>query len=126
MKEYLNVGDVLKIPSSTGDDGSVGSVIGCDGNMIAQCCEDISMSMMSNRFRNDLRNERARVISHAINSHDELVARVNELESFLHHFVDNSHNVDTGGSDFTATTCEALEMAEKLDNRAYDDMWHGH
>ena len=65
-------------------------------------------------------------LSHAINSHDELVARVNELESFLHHFVDNSHNVDTGGSDFTATTCEALEMAEKLDNRAYDDMWHGH
>ena len=79
MKEYLNVGDVLKIPSSTGDDGSVGSVIGCDGNMIAQCCEDISMSMMSNRFRNDLRNERARVISHAINSHDELVAMNKEL-----------------------------------------------
>lgn len=65
-------------------------------------------------------------LSHAINSHDELVARVNELESFLHHFVDNSYNVDAGGADFTATTCEALEMAEKLDNRAYDGMWHGH
>ena len=84
MKEYLNVGDVLKIPSSTGDDGSVGSVIGCNGNIIAQCCEDTSMSMMSNRFRNDLRNERARVISHAINSHDELVTKLNIAESTIY------------------------------------------
>lgn len=84
MKEYLNVGDVLKIPSSTGDDGSVGSVIGCDGNMISQCCEDISMSMMSNRFRNDLRNERAMIISHAINSHDELVSKLDVAESTIY------------------------------------------
>ncbi|MGL5309460.1 MAG: hypothetical protein ACRDAL_02535 [Plesiomonas shigelloides] len=43
--------------------------------------------------------------------------RIHELEAFLHHFCDNSHNVDVGGGDYTATTCEAKEMAEKLDRR---------
>lgn len=69
-------------------------------------------------------------VSHAINSHDEIVAeverlraRVYELEEFTYHFCDNSYNVDLGGGDCTATTCEAKEMAHKLDNRAWPNLW---
>ena len=109
MKEYLRMSDVF---------GVVGVKVR-EGNGRHVMCEDI---LAANCFCEDS----AEYAAHAINSHDELVARVNELESFLHHFVDNSYNVDAGGADFTATTCEALEMAEKLDNRAYDGMWHGH
>ena len=89
----------------------------------------------------------ATYVAHAINSHDELVdsyqlaakerdewearvckeaSRVKDLEEFLYHFLAHSHNVDVGGGDFTATTCEALDMAEKLDNRTYPDLWPGH
>lgn len=90
-----------------------------------------------------------RYAAHAINSHDELVESMNhykgeserwgsratkeasslqeamnriaELEEFLYHFCDNSYNVDVGGGDYTATTCEAKDMAHKLDNRVWPD-----
>ena len=110
MKEYLKMSDMFK--------GELSIDCDCDDVIV----DELSLTVLESFGGSDL----AKYALHAINSHDELVARVNELESFLHHFVDNSHNVDTGGSDFTATTCEALEMAENLDNRAYDDMWHGH
>lgn len=57
---------------------------------------------------------------------ERLLARVADLEWFTYHFCDNSYNVDLGGGDCTATTCEAKEMAHKLDNRVWPDLWPGH
>lgn len=114
MKEYLKMSDVFDCEVESDADlmlsDSLGGIADFSGYK-TQC----------------------RYSAHAINSHDGLVAeverlraRVAELEEFTYHFCDNSYNVDLSGGDCTAATCEAKDMAHKLDNRVLPDLWPGH
>lgn len=81
-KEYLKMTDVFPFSVQFDSDGGIGAVVDSQGEYIAQAMENNYCSHMTNKDKNEYRNNIARYISHSVASHDKLVAEVERLREF--------------------------------------------
>ena len=83
MKEYLKMADFFYGELSANNDEGIGSIIDADGEYVMQAMENNHMASCSNKLKNVLRNQISNAAAHAINSHDELVKKLQTAESTL-------------------------------------------
>ena len=83
IKEYLKMADFFYGELSANNDEGIGSIIDADGEHVMQSMENSHMASGSNKDRNEQRKIVATVACHAINSHDELVKKLQTAESTL-------------------------------------------
>ena len=81
-KQYLKMADVFPFSVQFDSDGGIGAVVDSQGEYIAQAMENNYCSHMTNKDKNEYRNNIARYISHSVASHDKLVAEVERLREF--------------------------------------------
>ena len=82
-KEYLKMADVFRGGEHHSDIAGIGGVIDTNGEFILQTIENNYCSNMLQGDRNEYRDTIAKYASHAINSHDELVAEVERLRCMI-------------------------------------------
>lgn len=91
MEKYLKMSDVLRLPIGRFiEDGSIGNVVDAIGDSV------IYIQQTKDTRSADSRNAVAEYASHAINSHDELVAMNKELLAALEHL---HHNARASGAE---------------------------